>query len=152
VTATTQQTKAERLTELWSQRKKAEREARLARAVVHDVEEQIAEEDGDALRAEWHRLQSLAIRTDDAEDDAAADAAWLRMMVASHRAMGTRAAPGSHRCDEINAALDCGCVCGGSGRMADHPCARCTPDLSPTDASGLLAALGHSMRAEASHG
>jgi hypothetical protein len=146
------ETKAERLTGLWSQREKAEREARLARAVVHDVEEQIAEEDGDVLRAEWHRLRSLAIRTDDAQDDAAADAAWLRMMAAHHRGMGTRAAPGAHRCDEINAALDAGCVCGGLGRMADHPCPRCTPDLSPTDASGLLAAMNHSVHAEASHG
>jgi coenzyme F420-reducing hydrogenase gamma subunit len=138
--ATTQQTKADRLTDLWSQREKAERAALLARAVVHDVQEQIAEEDGDVLRADWHRLQSLAIRTDEAQDQAAADAAWLRMMVAHHRAMGTRAE--AHRCDEINAALDNDCPCQGTGTLvADAPC-RCQ-----SEALGA-AVCGYSMHAE----
>jgi hypothetical protein len=140
------ETKADRLTGLWSQRQKAEREARLARAVVHDVEEQIAEEDGDVLRAEWHRLQSLAIRTDEAQDDAAADAAWLRMMVASHRAMGTRAAPGSHRCDEINAALDCDCPCQGTGMPVADALCRCQSEALAGEVCGF------EMHAEASHG
>lgn len=32
--------------------------------------------------------------------------------------------------------------CGGTGRLADHPCPRCQPDISREDAADLLGALG----------
>jgi hypothetical protein len=65
---------------------------------------------------------------------------WRRM------AREARATAAEHRAQA--AEYDDACICSPPGRLADAPCPRCTPDLSPTDASGLLAAMNHSVHAE----
>jgi hypothetical protein len=126
VTATTQQTTRE---QLWVRYLRLNAMASDAMADAYEAEKVAAKNDPTMTP---DRLEARLAHLDDII------ASWRRM-----------AESGRKNADDEEAE---GCVCGGTGRMADHPCARCTPDLSPTDASGLLAAMKHSIHEEASHG
>jgi hypothetical protein len=65
----------------------------------------------------------------------AARLAHLDEMIASYRGMAESA--GRNADDEETL----GCVCGGTGRLADHPCARCQPDLSREESEELAKAV-----------
>jgi hypothetical protein len=125
VTATTQQTTRE---QLWVRYLRLNAMASDAMADAYEAEKVAAKNDPTMTP---DRLEARLAHLDDII------ASWRRM-----------AESGRKNADDEEAE---GCVCGGTGRMADHPCARCTPDLSPTDASGLLAAMNHEVHAEVDH-
>jgi hypothetical protein len=115
-------TQAERTEAAWSR-------YFLAMAAAGEAQALAWEADGAAAALEPYRP----------EEERAANVEHYRALAVSARKTAAR-----YR----SLAVEDGCICGGLGRIGDAPCARCTPDLSPADARGLLAAMNHEIRAE----
>jgi hypothetical protein len=123
VTATTQQTTRE---QLWVRYLRLNAMASDAMADAYEAEKVAAKNDPTMTP---DRLEARLAHLDDII------ASWRRM-----------AESGRKNADDEEAE---GCVCGGTGRMADHPCPKCG-ELSRAESEALASAVcGYSIHAEA---